>query len=392
MEFCEIWKKSKDELKDLIQTNIESLPVLAQYITNGLIEKMIRKRRQITNDLLIILAAKNDDVIRKTLNYCFEILEECIGFSQKITEMLNNLNIKGGMLSELEFAALYKKHKFEIVFQPELPDTEKTCEFKIIDSEGNEVYFEIKTPIKVDSYDKFRPLEHEINHRLMCIKNPVLFTVDLHTPIDTETLKTFNINKAVAGAKYLKQKLESYTSNQFPKTFVYPPDPPHWISTTISEKSPFNYGYRVVRGISSADEITDISESIQKTILKSKSDQFPEDTSNILIIDISKSRGTNIFDCMLSLQKIFYVIGDISGVTPLATAYTSLKPKNIPKISSLMFYKRKIISEHGLKRELQIRDNPSSKFPVPKSTFNVFNESDLYGGSYSFMLDPKCEF
>ena len=114
MDIKKLRESTDQELAKEIQNNVEKLDYL-KNLSQELLKRMIRKRKDPRNDLWLYLSIEEDNT-RIILDKCLYLLKDSIGFEEKV-KTLNTLNILGGFLTELEFAAFFKEKGYTIEFE-----------------------------------------------------------------------------------------------------------------------------------------------------------------------------------------------------------------------------------------------------------------------------------
>jgi hypothetical protein len=178
---------SEDEVYNTIKHNLQFYPAIQKIYTENRLKDAVKKRNKYRCDLAFILSTSKKSV-RKLLNECFKLLHSCKKFKRRIKHQDMN-QILSGFLTELEFAAFLKQNNYQIEFEPKNLVTGRRCEFKAINKNIGEIFFEVYSPRIIEKYDEYHSAYYELCNQLLCFDSPYHFSIRTRQHFDEDESK-----------------------------------------------------------------------------------------------------------------------------------------------------------------------------------------------------------
>ncbi len=229
-DITEITRADEEELLAIAKQRIENFPILKGIYDDDFLSVLVRRKNDYNNLLLFWLVTDNPVAIS-----LFQEIEENLKIlqpenTQKFKEKLRQWDTRPfeSAITEIEFAAEYKRKGFQIEIEPTLPNGKKG-EFCV--SKGSlKIFFEVKNIFQRSHEDEL--IINELEDRYSRLDAPFVIGFDLK--------KSFQRSQTFEVVKHIKEKLEylERTESKLPQSFVYPESGEPIIKIEVTKRLP----------------------------------------------------------------------------------------------------------------------------------------------------------
>ncbi len=348
---------SEDEVYNTIKHNLQFYPAIQRIYTENRLRDAVRQRNKYRCDLAFILSTSKKSV-RKILNECFKLLQSCKKFKRRIKQQDMN-QILSGFLTELEFAALLKQNNYQIEFEPKNLVTGRRCEFKAINKNIGEIYFEVYSPSIIEKYDEHQSAFHELLNQLRCFDSPYHFSIRIRQYFDEDESKKIT--------EFIKNQLTTLGSDKishFPFEFYYPSETEPRIIINIHALAKNNKGHFMYTIPPFLPNTTKLYGKI-KTAFEKFETQLPKGFFSIGVLDFSVTSAL--------------INGDVLTIIDY---FMNTSNPELKKINAIFLYYREVGEKSN--HNVLIIENPNARKPLPNDFLRIFTNQGYY--NYNFSL------
>jgi len=348
----EIRRTDDDTLLRIVEDRLSNFPYIRKLYTDDDITKIVRRKRSLDNELLATLVL-NSPVYFQLLSNINKNLETLYpdgviaAFKPKFQQW--DLNSFSSTVVELYFAVVFKKLGYNLQFEPELPNRQRS-EF-LAQKENIMCYVEEKT-IHREKTEKERWISGELVDKLDNIDEPFALSIEI-----TDHVEKNDVDDIV---KYILERLREEQSITDSFNFSYDKK-----GIRLAEIAAYRlpYGEKgYVSGFlypgSKTIDWSDIRNKISKKV-----SQLHPDYPGVLVI--------HPLTMDIDLYEIFNVIfGDLAvskdrDMSLVRQRDRILKPGKNNRVSSIIIHRRKI-EESGYNIENIVIFNPNADNPLPR--------------------------
>lgn len=356
----EIAAADTEKLLAIAKQRMENFPILKEIYDDIFLSKVVRRKKDYNNVLLFWLVTDNPVAVNR-----FQEIEGNLKILQsestrKLKKKLRQWDTRHfeSAITEIEFAAEYRRKGFQIEFEPVLPNSRKG-EFCV--SKGSlKIFFEVKNIFPQRPYAE-ELIINELEDRYS--------RLDTRFKIGFDLKKGFQRDQISEVVKYIKEKLEHLkgTESKFPRSFVYPESGEPIIKIDVIERLPKGEEGYISGGVFGGGLKGNWSDLRSK--VSSGINQLHPDYPGVIVV---KSHG---------LSTIRYdienaLLGDLMvnfGPSRLIRGGDSVFAKNKNKRLSAVVYCERILQESGYIRKKFVYHNLHARTKLSTDIFNGEN-------------------
>lgn len=323
----EIQKATDDTLICIIQERLSNFPFIKELFTENDIAKIVSKKRSHDNELLVTLVLDHPE--------CYKLLSEInsnleLLYSDKVIDNFKdkfqqwNINSFRSTIVELYFAAVFKKLKYSIQFEPKLPNGQRS---EFLAKKGSITCYLEERTIHKEKTEKGQWITNELMNQLNTIDEPVALSIDI-----TDNLEKNDVYDLV---KYIRKRVKEEQSFTDSLQFSYDKKGVRLVEMTAYRLAPEENGF--VSGFLYPGSMTIDWSDIRKKNSKKVSQLHPDYPGIIVVHPLS-------FDIM-----IYDILNAVFG--DLAIGFNNnklvrkqdriLKPSKNTRISAIIIHQRK---------------------------------------------------
>ena len=358
----EIKRANEEELLTIAKQRIENFSILKRIYDGGFLSLLVQHKFDLDNPLLFWLVTDNPIAIRffQEIERNLELLqpEDSIQkFKTKLTQW-NTTHFESA-ITELEFAAEYKRKGFNIELEPILPNGEK-ADFSA-NKGASKIFFEVKCIFWKRS-QKENGIMDELFDRFSVSNQPFVFGIDIQ--------EGFQRKQTVKVAKYIRKKLRQFegTCTSPPFSFIYPESGEPIIKIDVIKRLPEGErGY--ISGAVFGGGIKGNWNDLRRKISSGVSQLHPNH-AGVLVIQPYRL-GTGQYDIQNALLGDLAV--NLSDKPKMFRWKNRIFAKNKNKRLSAVIYCKKRLRDSWYIREKIVYHNPYAKIKLPTKTFSGEN-------------------
>ena len=357
----EIARANEKELLVVAKQRIENFSILKKMYDDDFLSRLVRHKNDYDNLLLFWLVADNPIAIR-----LFQEIEENLEAlqpenTQKFQEKLRQWDTRHfeSAITEIEFAAEYKRKSFQIEIEPTLPNGKKG-DFCV--RKGSlKIFFEVKN-ISPQRPHEDQLIINELEARYGRLDTPFVIGFDLK--------RSFHRKRVFEVVKHIEEKLEHLerTESEFPQSFVYPESGEPIIKIDVIKRLPKGERGYISGGVFGGGirgNWNDLRSKISSGI-----SQLHPDYPGVIVV---QPLGPETTDYDIENALLGDLAVNLFGEPRLFRRKDRILAKNINKRLSAVIYYKKRLQASGYTKKKIVYHNPRVKTKLPTDIFKGEN-------------------
>lgn len=342
----------------LIEKTWQRFPQLRQFYDDDFIRRLIPRRHNLDNFLLLMLVQPDEEFSRtfwEAIIVDLDLLvdEGAWGIFKPKFRHHEHFDLESAR-SELSLAAWTKRLGFSIALEPTV-NNRRVCEFAA--STVPVTWWEVKSLRDLDFVEENERVQLEVQHRLRYIRQPYILTIE-----NGSTLSRHNVAAAVRDIK--KQIADYYARGGGPPKFLQS----HGLRVAINGLTKKSHGYLGMTEQSYVFGTEQMNRVLAR--ISSARAQLPSDGAGIVVIDATMARwlhDDDVIDACFGEERL----GSVNGVlVNLRMPGGAFQEGRRTRISAVVYYTR---SPRDWEKtfEMVVLHNPFARAPLPDRLLQV---------------------